>query len=348
MLFTSKLTKSKAQRDTVMTQAEMHIGDDVIAPSPRLPPELEREIFELAARIDRAVCRSLLVVSKRVYLWIEPLLYETIIQDKRSGKEATFPLPEGKSRYVRNLLLGGTVDWSSTDEILRDCPNITNLAVWCRTTPDCLDIIKNLPLKRLSANFHALTPPPPPPLITHLIGPQVGLGLGFGFGGAPTFSVETYTTPYPFSHFQTLTHLELTNFCGEWELCSELSMVPGLTHLAFNYQVPLDVLNGALDECRVLEVLVSTTFHYTTANIRRGSVEDGGGDGGLKVEQGNGIVECKEMALFAGITDMRVVYLSQPAKEVLRDWEREVYGEMSFWRVAENIVARRKRKAGVR
>ncbi|KAJ7879703.1 hypothetical protein B0H13DRAFT_1571256, partial [Mycena leptocephala] len=46
---------------------------------PLLPPELERIIFELAAFVNPASMPSLLLVAPRVKIWIEPLLYETLI-----------------------------------------------------------------------------------------------------------------------------------------------------------------------------------------------------------------------------------------------------------------------------
>ncbi|KAJ7059732.1 hypothetical protein C8F01DRAFT_1145482, partial [Mycena amicta] len=45
---------------------------------PRLPRELEREIFELAAEIHPSTVAVLLRVAHRVQEWTEPFLYRTI------------------------------------------------------------------------------------------------------------------------------------------------------------------------------------------------------------------------------------------------------------------------------
>ncbi|KAK7033744.1 hypothetical protein R3P38DRAFT_2914725 [Favolaschia claudopus] len=45
---------------------------------PVLPPELEREIFETAAHLDRSDIPTLLLVYRRVHEWIEHLLYRSI------------------------------------------------------------------------------------------------------------------------------------------------------------------------------------------------------------------------------------------------------------------------------
>ncbi|KAJ7059602.1 hypothetical protein C8F01DRAFT_1370495 [Mycena amicta] len=51
----------------------------MVAEDPRLPPELEREIFETTARMHPEMRYRLLFVSRRVLIWIEPTLYRTIV-----------------------------------------------------------------------------------------------------------------------------------------------------------------------------------------------------------------------------------------------------------------------------
>ncbi|KAJ7785183.1 hypothetical protein DFH07DRAFT_763788 [Mycena maculata] len=45
---------------------------------PRLPPELEREIFELAIFLHLDTMPALLLVARRVYTWLKPLLYQVV------------------------------------------------------------------------------------------------------------------------------------------------------------------------------------------------------------------------------------------------------------------------------
>ncbi|KAF7311839.1 hypothetical protein MIND_00194600 [Mycena indigotica] len=44
----------------------------------RLPPELEREIFETTALVHRASIPAMLLVARRVLVWIEPFLYYSL------------------------------------------------------------------------------------------------------------------------------------------------------------------------------------------------------------------------------------------------------------------------------
>ncbi|KAJ7159258.1 hypothetical protein C8R43DRAFT_994274 [Mycena crocata] len=46
---------------------------------PRLPAELEREIFELSAYAQLRSIPSLILVAQRVKIWIEPILYRTFV-----------------------------------------------------------------------------------------------------------------------------------------------------------------------------------------------------------------------------------------------------------------------------
>ncbi|CAA7260805.1 unnamed protein product [Cyclocybe aegerita] len=48
--------------------------------SPRLPPELEREIFEQAGYQDLGNAYQLLFVAKRVYQWVEPMVYRVLFR----------------------------------------------------------------------------------------------------------------------------------------------------------------------------------------------------------------------------------------------------------------------------
>ncbi|KAJ7182911.1 hypothetical protein C8R43DRAFT_1116525 [Mycena crocata] len=83
-------------------------------PTP-LPAELEREIFRLAAKICPQTAPTLLRVARRVLVWVEPLLYETLILDC-SVDDSLHPSlrlvletkpPDFFRQHVRNLFLGG-------------------------------------------------------------------------------------------------------------------------------------------------------------------------------------------------------------------------------------------------
>ncbi|KAF7290220.1 hypothetical protein MIND_01335500 [Mycena indigotica] len=63
--------------------------------APRLPPELEFAVFSEAAKVSRQVHYTLLLVARRVCLWLEPLLYRTLFfgHEYRSPELSTMSLP---------------------------------------------------------------------------------------------------------------------------------------------------------------------------------------------------------------------------------------------------------------
>ncbi|KAJ7065685.1 hypothetical protein C8F01DRAFT_1249260 [Mycena amicta] len=65
-------------------------------PGTRLPPDLEREIFEYTAELYPAAIPSLLCVAHRVLVWIEPIAYRTI--DIDSSKHLSAFLAATKSK----------------------------------------------------------------------------------------------------------------------------------------------------------------------------------------------------------------------------------------------------------
>ncbi|KAF7292639.1 hypothetical protein MIND_01161800 [Mycena indigotica] len=94
-----------------------------------LPPELEREIFELAARTWPSVCFPLLLVARRVLVWIEPMLYRTLTFHERSNSaKIELKTPEFLARHVRHIIISG---WANDDpaDILRSLPSAEHLAL---------------------------------------------------------------------------------------------------------------------------------------------------------------------------------------------------------------------------
>ncbi|KAJ7651379.1 hypothetical protein FB45DRAFT_1018727 [Roridomyces roridus] len=105
---------------------------------PRLPPELERLIFESVAISWPAYITNLLLVASRVREWIYPILYRTLVINaptiaglpSSNTSVAKFQhiqrtQPSVPSR-VKNLMLV-RLDGRETDAILSACPNVQNL-----------------------------------------------------------------------------------------------------------------------------------------------------------------------------------------------------------------------------
>ncbi|KAF8169845.1 hypothetical protein K438DRAFT_1982973 [Mycena galopus ATCC 62051] len=62
--------------------------------------KLEREIFELAASIDVATALRLTVVARRVQVWVEPIIYSTVVV-------AHAPEVSAQTQYSRTILNSG-------------------------------------------------------------------------------------------------------------------------------------------------------------------------------------------------------------------------------------------------
>ncbi|KAF9526144.1 hypothetical protein CPB83DRAFT_858423 [Crepidotus variabilis] len=131
---------------------------------PRLPTELEREIFELASRDEPSTRYSLIQVAKRVHKWVEPSLYCIfIICEGTDVIPSSLFLSSFKERlavggstaiarqakFVRHLMYTGQ-DMSSVVDLIILCTNIIDLAVW--TFPG----VPNTSLTTLTTFFDAL------------------------------------------------------------------------------------------------------------------------------------------------------------------------------------------------
>ncbi|KAF7310232.1 hypothetical protein MIND_00396900 [Mycena indigotica] len=102
---------------------------------PRLPPEIEREIFETTAISSPRMCYPLLRVARRVCAWIEPMLYRTLMFHERSTSADLDKLSVAKSREylarnVRHVIVSATWPGPGTAaEALRLFPGATHLAL---------------------------------------------------------------------------------------------------------------------------------------------------------------------------------------------------------------------------
>ncbi|KAG6836546.1 hypothetical protein H0H93_006926 [Arthromyces matolae] len=130
--------------------------------SGRVPHELQRSIFETAARDDTKVARRLAFVSKHVRAWIEPILYECIILRSRrhvSALSDTISIkPKGFfTPIVHSLAIGDSLTLAQSKTILAACSqNIVNLAVWSNTRNPTvfLPFVKSHCIRRLALRSH--------------------------------------------------------------------------------------------------------------------------------------------------------------------------------------------------
>ncbi|KAJ7616132.1 hypothetical protein FB45DRAFT_237806 [Roridomyces roridus] len=109
---------------------------------PKLPPELEREIFELAAQSDPLFVLQLMLVAWRVHTWVKPILYRVILLLGTNAENAcSFPSKDF-SRYmsvpasvlresVQHLCIRMAPE-NVTEDVLSTADNVENL--WIATT----------------------------------------------------------------------------------------------------------------------------------------------------------------------------------------------------------------------
>ncbi|KIM39516.1 hypothetical protein M413DRAFT_192527 [Hebeloma cylindrosporum] len=202
--------------------------------APGLPPDLERLIFELAARdVGPKGSTTLLLVAKRVHDWIRPLIYRVFNQ------MATHPFPdfhradpqllENIGHLAEKLLVGyNPASKYSLKTLLSFCPNIVDLAIWESLLRVFIPAtaMDKLPLRRLSAHFS-------------------------------DFMYEDFLNR-PF--FVGLTHLDVLSFMGVyWNKQFEaLTHLPNLTHLSISCSTDFDVIPQLLRHCRLLRIFMLT------------------------------------------------------------------------------------------
>ncbi|KAJ7615960.1 hypothetical protein FB45DRAFT_1035133 [Roridomyces roridus] len=203
---------------------------------PRVPPELERLIFEMAARTHPSSMLDLLLVARRVKEWLQPLSHSVVFcptqyleQEDLHKKTCGYPhvyisrsappeLPPDLRSSARHLWL------------INASPEHTTLALSCPLLESAGPHAKQLlalpnppPLKRLACNLRRL------------------------------FDPVDFTHPI-FAH---LTHLDMWDFRFGREVdWSGLASIPNLTHLAFSAIQFLPLLPKVLHTCASLRVLL--------------------------------------------------------------------------------------------
>ncbi|KAJ6534267.1 hypothetical protein B0H19DRAFT_1185649 [Mycena capillaripes] len=197
---------------------------------PRLPPELECRIFEMAASAYTGGIPNLMLVARRVKHWVEPLLYRVlflpITEDWESHDWEMYGVPAIPvdtlmtalahkppwffASAVRHILIDydlAKLSVSTVKTILAACPQVANL--FDRSV--------------FGADAEVLE------------GFQCLRRLAIDASGAGNILMD-FRAPI----FRNVTHLELLD---DWNLedpdlgsrlCGKLGLIPHLTHVAFN------------------------------------------------------------------------------------------------------------------
>ncbi|KAF7329629.1 hypothetical protein MKEN_00225900 [Mycena kentingensis (nom. inval.)] len=207
--------------------------------APRLPPELEHEVFQMAAALHPTTLTALLRVAKRVYAWLEPELYRQLVVEYITNDDGA---PQN-ARYTAFFTAA-----SIKPELFRSGPHTVALAeipgdpvqlfgtlLCCSQlrlavgggilTQDVKDIISQFQLHRLATQVELL----------------------FDAADATAYA----------SRFLYLTHLEV--FEGFESLSQPFVLaLPALTHLAFTVgpQEPSNDVDKFLERIPRLRVCV--------------------------------------------------------------------------------------------
>ncbi|KAF8181945.1 hypothetical protein K438DRAFT_1975886 [Mycena galopus ATCC 62051] len=208
--------------------------------APAFPPEIEREVFEIAALMHPGTIPALLRVARRVRIWIEPLLYR-VIYIKAESEPMTLALieamnskpPEFFRNAVRHLILATAPDDNfqiDGTRLLRLCQDIiTFIASDSFLDAALLPILAEMRIQRLSLRLGVLFRP----------------------------------EPINFAHalFQHVTHLDFLDTYRVEEVLPDVRLVPVLTHLCVDTSVPWDSILRVLEECPGLQLLLVQWYH---------------------------------------------------------------------------------------
>ncbi|KAJ7051269.1 hypothetical protein C8F01DRAFT_1175458 [Mycena amicta] len=211
--------------------------------SSRLPPELEREIFEIAALSNPKCICALLCVAHRVLEWIEPFLYRSIRfeDDNHITLSALRRVMQSKpppffAAAVRHIVVTRAINF---DDVVCHCTKTTHLVLAPieDAQPETLPLyLKCMPdIQRLAACLED----------------------GLPYSTYP--SVESLAVFLP--RFAGVTHFEL--FDGTRARMHDLSerivpficSLPALTHLAVNDIMEHALLEILLAGCEKLQIL---------------------------------------------------------------------------------------------
>ncbi|KAJ6592596.1 hypothetical protein B0H19DRAFT_1245453 [Mycena capillaripes] len=207
---------------------------------PALPVELEREIFHMSARSRLLSIPTFMLVAWRVKLWLEPVLYETILlsndmAQKMEGHpvhsgDTLIPLLEQRPSFfrenVRNMLIRYARSFDDEKTILLRCRSVENL--WLNqsdTRPDLISVVEDLPLKRLHCSLDILFGSPEKIDFTHRL-------------------------------FTGITHLQLFDSQMNPELYLDLASLPHLSHLSICDSDLISIAPKLLQTCHSLRILI--------------------------------------------------------------------------------------------
>ncbi|KAJ7019341.1 hypothetical protein C8F04DRAFT_1276364 [Mycena alexandri] len=271
---------------------------------PRLPVELEREVFMLAAsNIYVRDVLSLLLVARRVRLWVTPILYRSFAvchgdlvgeylplrRTPREFRSMVISSPVAVTEHIRDLWIITWVGPTQLGQFLSACSGIETLGIFGNSMviPGILPALARMPLRRLSVHLLSL------------------------FGGVP--GLNGFKVDFGHPMFSRLTHLSLQDRPAQddWASWTGLFEMPCLTHLASKDFFSGLVVQDVLARCRTLRLLVLKSSH---ASVWHEELVDFGQD-----------VRCVVIVV----------------ENSLEDWEAGVIHGEDCWTKAEDFCKKR-------
>ncbi|KAJ7053553.1 hypothetical protein C8F01DRAFT_1375121 [Mycena amicta] len=237
---------------------------------PRLPRELEWEIFYTMALLHPSTIPTLLRVARRVLIWVEPLRYRTLRFGNRPRhvsqlNAASTKPPEFLARAVRCLVLYVLHDYNAARGILSLCTGVTGLAVVPGPfVQNLLPVLSTMPIQRfagyLSQIMDVTKGSPPEAIAAHpLLRCLTHIDLLDSLDPFDGLSIIGILPSFPF-----LTHLTIAHGDRVSDHIGAVSSLPFLAHLGINCPdgrlgTMCEWLEPILETCRSLRILAVLT-----------------------------------------------------------------------------------------
>ncbi|KAJ7934496.1 hypothetical protein B0H13DRAFT_1855099 [Mycena leptocephala] len=202
---------------------------------PKLPLELEREIFEYVAVLYPGDIPTLLRVARHVKEWTEPFIYNVGLPYRLCRSTINVWLPEiegpGFASERRAPSVSGVYRPPGYHaEVPED---LRSLVEDGRYSEDSLPMLLAMPLRRLAVDLHRL------------------------FFDIPSICILQ-------SPFLSITHLTLFDDVTAWDPCDHLASLPKLTHLCLWNLVPATLVQKVLERCLRLGLLLNARDDFRT------------------------------------------------------------------------------------
>ncbi|TFK73873.1 hypothetical protein BDN72DRAFT_834203 [Pluteus cervinus] len=218
---------------------------DVEQTYPRLPPEIEIEIFIVAFDTQKKHRTTLLCVAKRVRDWLIPLIYNTIVIDLNYTGGPMLSALQQYGHHVQQVFAHQYPSESEQTDLFTYCPNIWNLGLWCTgTLSEAVYKLKGL--RRLALDFYGF----------ESLREEEHDGTV-----QPSIPIDIQKVAW----FSNITHLvtsEITTIASS----IPLRRLPNLTHFMILSLTPRDVLRHILQSYPKLKVVVWLLGHVTDEN----------------------------------------------------------------------------------